>query len=111
MKKENTVKSHREFDRIIHRGAKIKSDHYLVYGEKSEEEKTRIGIAVGKSNGEAHQRVRIKRQVRAMIAKRNDYSFSANLIIVVRPAFQEGEFDQNEAELNASLDQMKELLH
>ena len=111
MKKENTVKSHRESDRIIHRGAKIKSDHYLVYGEKSEEEKTRIGIAVGKSNGEAHQRVRIKRQVRAMIAKRNDYSFSANLIIVVRPAFQEGEFDQNEAELNASLDQMKELLH
>ncbi len=111
MKKLNRVRKHQEFDTIIRGGEKVKSPHFSCYFQKSELPYTRIGLAVGKANGGAVDRVRIKRQVRAMIAKRNDYVDSCNIIIVIRPSFKESEFDANEAELNASLDRIKELLH
>ena len=112
MKKGNTIKPHREFDRIIHNGVRVKSTHFSVFGVKSESPVTKIGIAVGKANGKATMRVRIKRQVRAMIAnKALDWSQPINLIVVIRPTYHEGEFTQNESELSASLDRMKELLN
>lgn len=112
MKKENTIKPHREFDRIIHTGARVKSAHFTVFGEKSANSVLRIGIAVGKANGKAFMRVRVKRQVRAFIAsKKMDLTQPFNLIIVVRPSYHEGEFTQNELELHASLDRMKEILN
>ena len=112
MKKEHTIKPHREFDRIIHTGARVKSAHFTVFGEKNANSVLRIGIAVGKANGKAFMRVRIKRQVRAIIAsKKMDLTQPFNLIIVVRPSYHEGEFTQNELELHASLDRMKEILN
>ena len=111
MKKGNTVKSHRDFDRIIHNGVKVKSTHFSLFGVKSDAGCARIGVAVGKSNGKAVVRVRIKRQVRAMIAKAMDWTAPVNLIIVIRPTYQLGEFATNEQELIASLARIKELLH
>ena len=112
MKKENTIKPHREFDRIIHTGARVKSAHFTVFGEKNAKSVLRIGIAVAKANGKAFMRVRIKRQVRAIIAsKKMDLTQPFNLIIVVRPSYHEGEFTQNELELHASLDRMNEILN
>ena len=46
-----------------------------------------------------------------MIAKAMDWTAPVNLIIVVRPCYHEGEFTQNELELHASLDRMKEILN
>ncbi|MDY5441595.1 MAG: ribonuclease P protein component [Candidatus Enteromonas sp.] len=111
MKKINTIKPHREFDRIIHGGVKVKSTHFSLFGEKSDAGYARVGVAVGKSNGKAVVRVRIKRQVRAMIAKAMDWTAPVNLIIVIRPTYQLGEFATNEQELIASLARIKELLH
>ena len=115
VKKENTVKAHREFDHIIHSGVKVKSIHYSLYGEKpADPEQTfaRIGLAVGKANGKAVQRVRVKRQVRAMLDNHKDWmAWPLNLIIVIRPNFKEDEFNENEAELIASLNRLKELLN
>ncbi|MCR5490740.1 MAG: ribonuclease P protein component [Bacilli bacterium] len=109
MKREYRVKKHSEFDRIIHAGAKVKSPHYAIYCEQAENQPhARIGIAVSKKNGGAVMRVRIKRQVRAMLAKRGDYADPLNLIIVIRPSYDPGEFAENERELNAALDQIKE---
>ena len=72
---------------------------------------TRIGIAVGKSNGVAVTRVKEKRQVSAMLAKRNDYSLPIDLIIVIRPCYSTEAYEANEEELNASLDQIREKLN
>ena len=112
MKREYRVKRHPEFDRIIKVGRKYKSERFTLYCELSPDQPhSRIGIAVGKKNGNAVTRVRIKRQVRAMLAKRNDYALPMNLIIVVRPNYHVGEFTASEAELNALLDQIKERLN
>ena len=111
MKKINTIKPHREFDLIINHGVKLRSNHFACFYMPSDTGYTRIGLAVGKANGGAVSRVRIKRQVRSMIATRNDYTLSVNLIIVIRPNYQQSEFHENELELNALLDQIKENEH
>lgn len=111
MKKENTVKSHAEFDRIIHNGVKVKTTHFSLFGVTSDAGYARVGIAVGKSNGKAVVRVRIKRQIRAMIAKAMDWTWPVNLIIVIRPTYRQDEFAENERELNDALRKLKELLN
>ncbi len=113
MKRLNRVKAHQDFDRIIRNGTKIKTKNFsLSYLPASPDQKfTRIGIAVGKSNGGAVTRVKEKRQVRAMLAKRNDYSLPIDLIIVIRPCYSIEAYEANEEELNASLDQIREKLN
>lgn len=111
MKRVNTVKSHREYDAIIHHGVKLRSEHFSLYYRPSDLGYTRIGLAVGKANGGAVQRVRIKRQVRAILAKRNDYSLPIDIIIVIRPNYDQADFHENERELNVLLDQIKEAHH
>lgn len=109
MKRVNTVKSHREFDVIIRHGVKFRSEHFSLYVQHSDLGYTRIGLAVGKANGGAVRRVRIKRQVRAMLATRNDYSSSINIIVVIRPNYDETKFHANEQELNDLLNKTKEI--
>ena len=110
MKKTNTVKAHREFDRIIHHGRVIKSPHFSVYFVPSSLEYARIGISVGKKNGIAVKRVRIKRQVRAMVAKGDLLSLKADIIITIRPTYDPAEYAWLEEELLSSLSRMKETI-
>jgi len=111
MKKVNTVKKHSEFDSIIRGGAKIRTAHYSFFFEKSPLPYTRIGLSVGKKNGGAVTRVRIKRQVRAMIERRKEYDLPINLIIAIRPEFVEADQRELENELNATFDRIKEQLN
>lgn len=113
MKRLFRVRKHQEFDRIIKGGKKIKSPHFTLYFVPAEPTQnfTRIGLAVSKANGKAIKRTRIKRQVRAMLAKRNDYGDKIDLIIVIRPSYREEAFHENEAELNECLQQIKDKLH
>lgn len=109
MQKEYRVKKHSEFDRIIHAGAKIKTIHYTIYIEKAPEQNhARIGIAVSKRNGIAVSRVRIKRQIRAMISRNFDMNRRLNLIIVIRPNYSPLEKKGNEEELAKALDEIKD---
>lgn len=113
MKREYRVREHSEFDRIIKGGKKIKSPHFALSFLPAEEGETHgyIGIAVSKANGNAVKRVRAKRQVRAMLARTDIIHERVYLIVVIRPSFCEGAFHENEAELLADLNQMKDLLH
>lgn len=111
MKRINTVKSHREFDEIIHHGVKLRSSHYAFFYQLSPLDYSRIGLAVGKANGGAVKRVRIKRQVRAMLAKKYDFSLPVSIIVVIRPDYDPDQFEKNETELCDLLNQMKEKLH
>ncbi len=109
MKKEYRVKKHSEFDRIIHGGHKIKTPHYTIYVEKvPNQSHARIGLAVSKRNGNAVTRVRIKRQVRAMVNRHFDVNSRLNLIIVIRPSYNALEAQINEEELAKALDEAKE---
>jgi len=111
MKKINTVKAHREFDRIIHHGQAIKSAHFSVYYTNASLDHARIGISVGKKNGIAVRRVRIKRQVRAMIDKAELTQTNLDLIVIIRPNYDPDDYARLEGELLASLSQVKESIH
>ena len=111
MKKVNTVKAHREFDRIIRHGRAIKSPHFSVYFVSSPLGYARIGISVGKKNGIAVRRVLIKRQIRAMVAQCDLLELPIDVIITVRPSYDPMDYHELEGELLASLNQMKETIH
>ena len=109
MKREYRVKKHSEFDRIIHAGRKVKTAHYTIYVETNPDQgHARIGLAVSKRNGNAVTRVRIKRQVRAMVSRHFDVSLRLNLIIVIRPSYNALEAKSNEEELAKALDEIKD---
>ncbi len=111
MKKINTVKAHKDFDRIIHHGRAIKTPHFAVYFVPSPLDYARIGISVGKKNGIAVRRVRIKRQVRAMVAEADLYGLKAEIIVVVRPNYDPMDYHELRGELLSSLSRMKETIH
>jgi ribonuclease P protein component len=107
MKRQFRILKHQEFDRIIHGGKALRTPHYSIYLEPNEG-KARIGIAVSKKNGGAVTRVKIKRQVRAMIAAGFDLSTPVNLIIVVRPSYDTEAYSSESEELLSSLSHIKE---
>lgn len=111
MKKENTVKSHRDFDRIIHSGHCFKSTHFAAYVLPTESGYARIGISVGKKNGIAVKRVLIKRQVRAMVAKAGLLPYSDDFILVIRPSYDPKCYNDLEAELLSLFEHVKEHIH
>ena len=111
MKKENTVKSHREFDRIIQKGARIKTAHFRLHYLPSNFDHSRIGIAVGKANGGAVRRVRLKRQVRAMVDKRVGEESPLDIIVVIRPEYDPKDYHELEAELLDAFQKIKEPQH
>ena len=111
MTKENTVKSHADFDRIIQKGARIKTAHFRLHYLPSPFDHTRIGIAVGKRNGGAVTRVRLKRQVRAMVAKRKEESSPLDIIIVIHPEAKGVDYHELETELLDAFQQIKEPRH
>ena len=111
MKKVNSVKAHREFDRIIRHGRVIKSPNFSVYFVPSDLDYVRIGISVGKKNGIAVRRVLIKRQVRAIVQCADLLQTKADIIIAVRPTYDPREYHGLEGELLATLSKVKETIH
>ncbi len=111
MKKENTVKSHRDFDRIIRNGRSFKSTHFAVYVLPSELGYARIGLSVGKKNGIAVKRVLIKRQVRTMVARAGLLEYADDFIVVIRPSYDPNCYGALEEELLTLLGHVKEQIH
>lgn len=88
MKKQNRVHSHEEFSSIIHKRNCYKGEFASVYWVKKEIPSIRVGISVGKKNGGAVERVRIKRQVRAICDEIFKIDYPYDLIIIVRPGYK-----------------------
>lgn len=105
MKKREIIKSSEEFNKIIKEGKKITNDFYLLFSLNNFENKwTRFGLAIGKKNGNAVKRNKIKRRLRALIDNNNFlFKKTADYIIMVKKGFLEEKY----AKVNEKL---KELL-
>lgn len=99
MKKSNRILSHEEFTEIIKKTPFVKSQSFVVHYRKNSSGYSRIGIAVGKKNGNAVTRNLVKRQIRAIIAKSFDLSKPIDLIIMARASYNPDTFHDNESEL------------
>lgn len=103
MKRENRILKRPEFDEIIRNHPFVRSKNFVIHYRTGTAGYARIGIAVGKKNGNAVTRNRIKRQVRSMVGDEVDLNENIDLIIIVRASFDVGKFHSNKDELRSSL--------
>ena len=98
LKKEERVKSKEDFQLVISKKSKKFSDCFIIYSLKREEYNyPRFGISASKKLGDAVKRVKIRRQVRAMIhqIKSNSYIKPKDYVIIVRSKFLNNNYETN----------------
>ena len=106
MKRINRILKIDEFQEIIRVAPFIKTQQYIIH-HRPNDGAMRIGIRVSKkNNGNAVTRNKIKRQIRAIIAKNIDLTISEDVIIVVRQSYATDAFAENESALTKAFEQI-----
>ena len=99
MKVLNRIKKNVEFNKVIEEGQLIKSDSLALYFLENELGYTRIGISIPKKSGHAVVRNKMKRQIRAIIAKDLDLTKSIDLVLIARKQYDINQFNKTENDL------------
>ena len=99
MKVLNRIKKNVEFNKVIEEGQLIKSDSLTLYFLENELGYTRIGISIPKKSGHAVVRNKMKRQIRAIIAKDVDLTKSIDIVLVARKQYDVNQFIKTETDL------------
>ena len=103
MKKINILKSNEDFGRIIHSNTAIKYKSFIIYIEENTNDVHKFGISVSKKIGNAVCRNKKKRQIKAIIDKK-DYKNNFNCIIIVRKSYLDFSYEENKNNLNYILE-------
>ena len=98
MKKINILKESRDFDRIIKNNKPYKYKDYIIFIERNTKSVYKFGLTVGKKVGNAVNRNKIKRRLKAIIDKK-DYQNGFNCIIIVGRGINERNFNEIEHNL------------
>ena len=101
MKKELRVKKEQDFQKIISSQKRESNQSFVVYYSSNELDHPRFGISTPKKLGIAVLRVKIRRQVRAMV---REILSDGNLkildyVIIVRNGFVSRNYTQNKIQL------------
>ena len=108
MRKLYIVKNQRDFDRIIKNGRYRKNNSYVIYYEKNDLPYDRFGISVGKKIGNAVNRNKYKRKLRAIIDNyKKLYVNSQDYIIILRGIAKEKEYKELENEFLQLMDNIR----
>lgn len=95
MRKLYIVKNQRDFDRIIKEGRYRKNNSYVIYYEKNKLPYDRFGISVGKRIGNAVNRNKHKRKLRAIIDNyKKLYVNNRDYIIILRGSAKDREYQE-----------------
>ena len=101
MKKKYSLKRNEEIAKIVHLRKYVKNSVFVIYYfENLENEHSRICISVGKKNGNAVVRNKIKRQIRSFVDAIFDFNKSIDYVIVVRNDFINNTYEVNKEKLN-----------
>ena len=95
MKKENSLKKAKDFQKVIDTRQSVGCKSFFIYYLKNEFDYARIGISSGKRLGNAVIRNRTKRQVRSIIDLTFDKNKALDIIVIVRNKFLEQDFETN----------------
>jgi ribonuclease P protein component len=85
--KPNRIKKEADFQRIIKIHDSVANRFFILYKNESNELKHwKLGLSVSKKIGKAHERVWVKRRIRASIMNLNDQiPNNLELIVIARP--------------------------
>lgn len=103
MKKCFVIKKYREYQEIFHLRKFKRNNKFIVNFRKNDNSLTRVGINVGKKNGNAVARNKIKRQIRQIVDECVDYKMNIDLIIAVTKNYKTDEFEDNKIKLTELL--------
>lgn len=104
MKKIYSLKSKREFNKIINDGKKISNSHFLIsYVESSD---FKIGISVPKKLGNAVFRNYNKRVVKNLIPQINIFNKKAHTVIIIRKKFTTLSFEEKRQILTSGFEKI-----
>ena len=85
MKKELRIKNKIEFDNFVKNTKYLKNSFFVIHYSKKKQAKTRFGIAVGKSIGNAVKRNKLKRRAKEIIKETiNLFQKDLDYIIIIR---------------------------
>jgi len=105
MNKEHIIKENFLFQNIISNNKAFRYKDYVIYVDKNEDDNYKFGFSVGKKIGKAVVRNKIKRQLRAIVSKK-DYQNGFNCIIIVGSNILNVSYQEMEKNL---LDALKKL--
>lgn len=106
MKVINRVKKYEEFQKVINEGSFLRLETLNVYFLKNDLPFTRFGISIPKKSGIAVIRNKMKRQIRAAIAKVCDYSLGYDIIVIARKEYDVECFEQVEDDIKKIIEKV-----
>lgn len=95
MRKINRLLHNTDFTHVLDKGRKYKHDSFLVAMLPNQSGHLRAGVSVSHRVGDAVTRVRIRRQVRAMIGEMDIISKPVDLVIIPKPGFLKVGYKEN----------------
>lgn len=106
MKKINIIKENREYNRIIQSQKPYKTQEYLIYIERDQNNHYQFGFSIGKKICNAVGRNKIKRQLKSIIDQK-DYQNDFNCIIMVRKSILNRTYQDMEKSLLDAFSKLK----
>lgn len=103
MRKINRLLKNEDFTRVLNTGRKHRDESFLVALVKNKENHLRAGISVSKKVGKAVVRVRVRRQIRAMIQEMDLTSDSIDLVIIPKSQYLKYGYDENLRRLRSTV--------
>jgi ribonuclease P protein component len=106
MKIKNRVKSHQDFQKVIHHNISLANRCYVVYFKKNDLNYARIGISASNKLGNAVVRNKIRRQIRMMCQNVINFDKSIDCCIIVRKFYLLNTYEENQKELSILIDKI-----
>lgn len=95
LQKQNRLTKRKEFGFIYKNGKKVHANTLVVVFVPTKLGFARFGFVVGKKNGKAHVRNKLKRQLREIVRRNlSQFSTKYNYVFVVKPEFALLSFNQ-----------------
>jgi ribonuclease P protein component len=111
MKKRNVIKKYREYEEIMALRHYKRVGPFCIYYKGNEFGYLRIGILVGKKNGNSVTRNKIKRQVRSLIDMENQYALPLDCVLAISKSYDTEKFAENETSIGQLFDAIQGEVH